>query len=714
MVSPYLNYDATMAEIAERRRQFDRMHDEYRMPKYRDIERPESYGGLTGMLPEDYWGPYGGMPTFGALSGAASLFGQVGGGVGSGVNAQLDARLAEMGYAPGQRTLAGRELDMRGDIARRQMYEWDREFGASRSDADRAFGEMQRQSVNADRARDTALELETGIPYFNGSPMPEWLRPHAEWARQYATGNQGRMPTFEELTAALGKHGHQPEDFNAQNPGQPFAGTLPTVGPGIIYDPARGGNYDTISGKVIDGPELAAELRNRMSGGVRASGFDEAGRPIYAAAQGDQLSSQAGLGPGGMQMMPGRMEMQSRADAVSGQARGTGTGSLASQKAGTATRTAFASGTPRSQAQRELEERGRQFDASNEIDRMRAEAEVARMNGQEARADELERRAMSLREEIDRRGAAVEEGRLGLEGELGRGRLGLDTELGRGRLTLDRDRLGFDKGVAVGMVDGQETLDRGALLGTFNGMSTLAGQQAYGGSALVGGGLTLDAQRAIGRVGGQETLDSQALRGYTPQGATLAREGQEADTALRALQLESTLRADPFKLAVMREGLSATGIPNAIEAVAGRRQLPGVQGPQARPMAPGLGEAVGALTGPTFGRTMMQRPAMDQQAPMGGRPNGPPQILAGGPMQGGPTFGRPMASAQQQLRALPSLNQVNSREYMKMGPGGQRFVNSAFKAAGMAQEDDEIQDAVRKGLPGQGRAWRTPTFGRVA
>lgn len=704
MVAPYLNYDAAMADLAERRRQFD----EYTMRKYREVEAPESYGRLSGWMPEDYRGPYAGMATFGALSGAAGMFGEVG--------SNLDPRFAELGYTAGQKTLGGRELDLRADVARRDEKELDRRFDAGRSDADReyfenrrrfdhTFGEDQRRSIQAQTNTDAQLAMEMGVDpahVVSGSILPEYLRPHAEWARQHARANQGTIPTHDDLVNALGRHGHRPEDFNQAAPGQPFPGTFPTSAPGVIYDPARGGHFDTISGKALTGPEVGDVARNRMAGGVKVAGFNQDGTPIYAAPQGTQIASQAGLGP---QAGPAGADFDGAPMMNNSRAAGTPAGGLrdgGTGRAGAATRQAMASGTPRSQAQRELEERGRQFDIGSQIERDLADAKIAREQGQEARADELERRAMGLREEIER-------GQLGLDTELGRGRLGLDTDrLSEERRQFD-SRLGFDKGREVGMIDGQETLDRGALLGTFNGMSTLEGQKAYGGSGLVGGGLTLDAQRAIGRVGGQETLDAQALRGYTPQGATLAREGQEADTALRALQLESTLRTDPFKLEQYRRGLSASGVPNIVEAVAGRQQLPGTAGPTfgRAPMAT-MGGAVQAVTGgPTFGR-----PGVQAQ-PMAGQPAGAaPTPMAPRPAM--PTFGAQPASVEDQARALGPLNKINAREYLKADAGGKRYVRSLYKGIGEAQEDEDVEEAARRALPGFARGRSMPSFGRIA
>ena len=160
------------------------------------------------------------------------------------------------------------------------------------------------------------------------------------------------------------------------------------------------------------------------------------------------------------------------------------------------------------------------------------------------------------------------------------------------------------------------------------------------------------------------------------QRALLERARQfDVQAGLQALETESRLRADPFALERYRRGLSAQGVPTSINAVAGQglvARAQGAQGPQ--PNAPSL---------------------QAQQAEL----------------QGVPAFG--MASANQQLAALPQLNQINARNYMRLDPSGRNYVNSAFRAAGMAGEDADVEEAVRRGLP-QFAQRGTPTFGRVA
>ena len=195
-------------------------------------------------------------------------------------------------------------------------------------------------------------------------------------------------------------------------------------------------------------------------------------------------------------------------------------------------------------------------------------------------------------------------------------------------------------------------------------------------------------------------------------------------TALDALQLQSQLRTDPFALEQFRRGLGATGIPNSIAAVAGTGVLPGVQAPTGpMPGQASLQGAVNQLTGAGQGGApyggLQQAPAggmirTAQGQPTFGTPGGTGMRLPGGDAGGGYYAQQGgMAGAQQQLGALPRLNQVNARNYMRLDPSGQRYVNSAFRASGQAADDDDVYEAVRRGLPQFARRG-VPTFGRVS
>jgi len=210
----------------------------------------------------------------------------------------------------------------------------------------------------------------------------------------------------------------------------------------------------------------------------------------------------------------------------------------------------------------------------------------------------------------------------------------------------------------------------------FEGGPQMGGQEPFYGAS--GAGATTRG------LFGQGDPRSQAQRNLEEQGRQydlgFGQRQREFDTetALRALQQESQLSADPFQQAQYRYGLGQAGIPNVINAVAGRGVLPGVQG--------GYGPAP-------------DRPTLaNQVARVGGQP----------------TFGQPggPAGLEQQAGALGPLSQINARNYLRAGPLGQQYVNSAYRWAGQAQNDQDVQDMVQRQLPQFARRG-VPTFGRM-
>jgi len=325
---------------------------------------------------------------------------------------------------------------------------------------------------------DAQMSLDTGQPYIGGQPAPGWLRPYAGWAREFMQRNGGLVPNGPDFNAALQRGEVHTDDGGRVDPG----GTVSYYNPQTGWQ--VGGRVDQQSGRVV------------------------------RSAQGQ---------PGEIQMQAFGMSTGPQMGGQSTFYQGPGAGGYGG--AGGATRSLFGQGDPRSQAQRVLEEQGRQYD------------------------------------------------------------------------------LGF-------------------------------GQR-------------------------QREFDT--------------------ETALRALQQESQLSADPFQQVQYRYGLGQAGIPNVINAVAGRGVLPGVQGGQGQaPDRPTLGNQVARVGGqPTFGQ-----------------PGGP-------------------AGLEQQAGALGPLSQINARNYLRAGPLGQQYVNSAYRWAGQAQNDQDVQEAVRLGLPQFARRG-LPSFGRIA
>lgn len=685
---------AAQAEYNRGRLQLERdQFEQVTRPTFTDVTRPGAVSGLTGFLMDrpDLYGNLAGGPTFGAQSSYAEMFGQAG--------SQDSAMLRALGYDPNQRTLGGRQLDLQGDKIRGDYEHQDRLFDASRSDADRLYAEEQRLAFQDQASKDVALEAQYGQAFINGQPVPDYLAPHADWARQFVQQNGGRLPTFTDVVAALAPYGQTPQDYNG---GRPYRGQPQVIGPGVVNDPARGGYVDVVSGKPMNQTEAMGVIQNRQ-------GYANAYNPTGGQQAGDE---------GMMRSMGG---MQTGAPAASRGLLPGDTGGGYAQSAGAATAGNF-QGSLRDIDQRRLEEQGRQADMLNQVqrqqadadtlraqaDQLRAEAQVRQSDGtlaidrsKETRADELERRAQGLDEEIKR-------GTLSLE----------QSKFAEGQRQFDA-RLGFDQGVQTGSINGQDTLGRGELLGRFNGQSTLAGQTAYGGSGFVDSGQTLESQKLYGGmgVGNGQTLEAQQALGYVGGQSTLARQQFEADAAIKAAQTAAEMRADPFALEQYRRGLSSSGVPNIIAAVGGRGYLPQTQGGHGGAPAPmSIGNAVTPRTGyPTFGAMPANVIPMQQVAgagaqgftPMAGQPN-----RFGGAMQP-PQLGAPVASLEQQAGQLGALNKINAKAYYAADPSGRRYVNSAYKFGGQAADDDDVQDAALKALPGYARRRAGPTFGRM-
>jgi hypothetical protein len=724
-----IDYDARMAAIEENRRQFDL--------NYNNINLPTSIGQNTGFLPTGYIGGYGGLPTFGALTGSTDMFGEIG--------SNLDPRYAALGYTAGQKTLQGRQLDLQGDAQRAR----EREDALRRQlmESSQRFTEMDRnqQRFLDQRNKDTQLELETGVPYLDGSPMPEWMRPHAEWVHQWQEQHDGTPPTYQALVENLGRMGMQPEDFNG---GRPYPGTVPTLAPGVLPQ-GNGKALDMVAGKQIDASEAnTLGAQRRAQAGIRVDSqnpLDANGQPNYLATQQAGFrrtaSEMAAPGQDGLQMerADGMMNFQTGGQGPGGnpedkfagdslmnfQAMGGNAAPGGINYQGSGAAGSNFSGQVKSQAQRELEERARQSDVQAQIQNKQIDLRNA-----------LDQGNLDLARKAQQDLNALEQQKLGVDvGALTGSYNGQDT-LEKQRLNEQGrqfdQRLGFDKGVATGTVDGQETLDRGALLGTFNGMSTLAGQQAYGGSALVGGGLTLDAQKALGKVGGQQTLDAQNALGYIDGQKTLARQGQEADTGLRTAQLMAQLQgpANAFAQQAAINGLNQAGLSNAVDAIAGRRSVAGFQGAQAPVQAASLESVQRQLQGGFGGPQQAgmrsigpatQGPESLRAAVMPQRPDAMSGFAAG---SGGgmaatqklPTFGgaAPVTDINAYKASLPSLNKINGREYAKMGTATKQFLGSAYKGAGYINDQSELDEAANKALPGYAKRRAVPTFGRIA
>lgn len=586
--------------IAQGRLQLDRdIYQNIQLPTYQNVTLPSSIAANTGMLPGGYVGGYGGKASAPFLESNINMMGQVGD--------TADQRITDLGYAAGQRTLAGRELDLRGDAQRASERQFGLQFDASRSDADRAYAEAVRARVQQQQAEDFRTSLEAGVPVLNGSPMPAWMQPHQEWARNFQMSNGGRVPTYADLVGALAPSGRVPEDYNG---GQPYPGQPPAAGPGILYEPARGGYLDAVSGKVLDPQTAAATIRDRQGyaqpmtvGPDGAPTF--ANRPGTAAAPlGAALPSGVAATGGGVRPDAGdgatmrTMDLMTRPlPAYAGPTVGT---------AGAAT-AAIGQGAPMSQAQRELIERGRQADLQNAQAQNAQRIQEKQVEYQNAVAQgnlELANRAQTELTDLNNRKLELE--RQGQEFQQGIA-AGALTGSYNGQRTVDQQRLDLETGRAIGTVNGSDTLEKGGLMGEFNGKSTLAGQIAYGGKGLVDSGMTLEAGKAIGQVGGVKTLEAQQAENQTALGYLNLLGGLRGPE--NAFQYLKVLNSTPGGLRDLTDaaagrykmGQFGGGDPSALRAATPEGLLGGTTAAGAGAGAPASFGALPAYRGPASG-----------------------------------------------------------------------------------------------------------------
>lgn len=274
-------YQAGMLRLAENR------FNQIELPTFQQISLPTSYAGLTGMLPTDYRGPYAGMIT------------------GQRLDQLTDARgifLDDPRVPPelrGKNTLGRDQVELQALVQQWNERRDVRDFGAQRSDMDRNFAEQQRlalqQQANADR--DFALQANLDpSQVVGGQVLPDYLRQHAPWARQFAGANQGRLPGYADLVQALANSGLTPEDYNG---GRPYPGQPPSAAPGILWDQSRGGYFDTVSGRALAGTELASTVQQRQAQRWQMS-IGPDGQPRYQLPQGVGPASLGGApAPGG-------------------------------------------------------------------------------------------------------------------------------------------------------------------------------------------------------------------------------------------------------------------------------------------------------------------------------------------------------------------------------------------------------------------------------
>lgn len=636
-----LNHQYQMGVLQLNRDEFEQI----KKPTYQNVTLPGAVSGLTGVLMDrpDLYGGNAGRLTWDSLQGLT------------------DARgifLDDPRVPPelrGKNSLARDRVEIEALTQQWRERTDQRDFGAARSDADRAFAEAQRARFAEEQREDAAKAIEWGLQpgeVVGGLPLPDYLRPHAEWVRQYRAANNNAMPGYADLVRTLAESGRVPEDYNG---GRPYAGQVPAAGPGILWD-ARRGYVDTVTGNTMDARTAGATIQTRQGQASRMTVGPD-GQPVYQlrpgiGAQGLGASPGGVIEDGGLPTGGGVRPVADggeRAYATSAMNRalpaytGPGAPTAGGGAFGAAT-AAIGSGQPMSLEQRRLIEQGRQADQSAALtqnDQRIREKQVEYQNAIAAGNLALAERTQTELTDLNNRKLALEQQSRAFDEAFRAGEL---TGNYNGYDTLAKQRLNMEEGQAVGMVNGQETLARGALMGTFNGMSTLAGQTAYGGSALVGQGLTLEAQQALGRVGGQ---------------ATVGREQMENQAALGYLNLLAGQRG-PADYGQYLKTLGGTpqGLRDLVDASAGRYTMAryGDYGGQAQ--AASLGSLVGDATGG----------AARQQAEF--------------------------AAAQ---RRLVAPNQISAQNYAKMGTTQRQLLGSLYEGQGYRPED--VEETMRRSLP---------------
>jgi hypothetical protein len=499
---------------------------------------------------------------------------------------------------------------------------------------------------------------------------------------------------------------------------------------------------------------------------------------------------------------------------------------------------------------------GVQFGGTNATQNGQAMSPAQRQLAEQARQADLQAqiglRGQDLQNALTSNQQRIAETEMILRDAIERGDLALRDRTEANLNRLNQEKLALERGQSVGRVDGEETLEaRNTRVAAEQAAQKIQMEREalYGGSgpqfggASGQGGETL-AGRTQREAEERARLEMYGGSNYANSGTTLAARNSEADIALRAAQQAASMRADPFALEVYRRGLSSSGVPNIINAVGGRGQLPAsAGGVGGAPAAMSLQGAATPVTGPQFGAMgapqpgMMHAAVMPQNGPPSaagaaayaraaygpgdGGPAGPVQMgrmiddtagmtaeqirarnvgaggyqaapgpgefkqftqmdpaqaaqmraqAASGGMrlpprapnangevlesagrlnyqtagagQGGPTpqqmaleqqhaqrnagqmtqhqMGAPapqqapgIASLEQQAGALGTLKKMSGKAYASLDPSGKRYVNSGFKFAGEAADDDDIEHAARKALPQFARRG-VPTFGRLA
>lgn len=700
-----MNFDASMERLAEERRQFDEQMNKLWLPTLNDINRPNAVSGLSGMLMNrpDLYGALANLPTFGSLSGLAGLFGYVGN----------DPRFQGMGYEAGAETLGGRQ-----------------------------------QGSNEARS-DTEMSMEYGGTIIGGKPAPPWMAPHAAWAQEFARTHQGRAPTQEELTAgisgavnsALGTLRSNPEYMAAdgarrrQMESQAVAGATgmtPQNASSMVMDlrqaSADAGGRPSTAQEIVDSvarwtnpddPALAVNLAmTRLRADPAYQALDGAGRqqreaqaiskvtgmPLENAARAVQEFRSGTSVSGGLSGndLVNRVIQRNMPAGATLSTTGQQGGALYGQAGAggpTATSGFAATAGPQLQIQLARDAQGGQRFTPEQDARYQADVQQwvqgARAAGkseeyiQQTIAQDARHRAEGTGTMQFNQQAGPTFGSAGAAPMAGINFAGSNAPAQNTAAMSPAQRALYEQSRQAD-VQAQLNLRQ----------QDIARETSLMRDALDRGQLDLAKQHEANLV----RLQTGEMLGRLDGQDTLAREGQEADIALRASAQAAQMRTDPFALEMYRRGLDSSGVPNIIRQVGGRGQLPASSpGAAGAPAAMSLQNAVTPVTG---------RPGVPQGVPQGATQPGMRSAL------GGPSFGSmggaaPIASLEDQASALGPLRKIRAKSYYGADPSGRNYVNSAYKFAGEAADDADVADAAEKALPRFARKG-VPTFGRLA
>lgn len=246
-----------------------------------------------------------------------------------------------------------------------------------------------------------------------------------------------------------------------------------------------------------------------------------------------------------------------------------------------------------------------------------------------------------------------------------------------------------------------------------SGQATLANQEnfaqqfgrqgSFGAAGDTGNPYTLTAQQATGYIGGNGL-------GENGGGAATTQEQQlQQQGGLGVLNLLSQLSgpANAFQQQAVLNGLDSTGLSKSVGAIQGKYGLPTFQAPQANPQAQTLQSLMNQVSAGT------NTPGLNGGFTGSGGSSTPvyPGGSAGGTLAGTNGAGAPStmdSGTAAYLNALPAPNKINARNFYNLDPDSQKFILSAYGAAGYSPSS--VLNTTEKLLP----TFKAPAAGSIA